>query len=120
MARARRETTPQEWAKRHKAALFLHGDGRAPSFGYFPNARQRPPRTHLPAQAPPYEYAVELRDRDHAVLAFEYRTEEDTAGTGYMVQTWTPPVPALSFDTSLKSMLTTLRRQTATFQAPGT
>ncbi|MEC3979164.1 hypothetical protein [Amycolatopsis sp. H20-H5] len=120
MARARREATPQEWAKRHNAALFLAGDGRAPSFGYFPNARQRTTMTHLTAQAAPYEYAVELRLRDHAVLAFEYRTGEQTAGTGHMVQTWTPPVPALSFDTSLKSMLATIKRPTTTFQAPGT
>ncbi|GAA4540189.1 hypothetical protein [Amycolatopsis samaneae] len=119
MAR-RRAGTPAEWAAKHGAVLYVAGDGRAPAFGHFPNARQRTTFAHLTPQAAPYEYAVELRLGEHAVLAFEYRTAEEAAGIGYMVQVWTPPVPALSFDTTLKSMLTSIKGRPAAFRAAGT
>ncbi|QWF79676.1 hypothetical protein [Amycolatopsis sp. CA-230715] len=122
--RGGRELTPGQWARRNGAALHLPGDGRAPAFGYFPNAKQRTTFAHLTAQAPPYDYALELRADGHAVLAFEYRPagEDGTPGTGrsHMVQVWTPPVPALTFDTGLKSMLGSIRTDAAAYEAPGT
>lgn len=127
MARERRggrQVTPSDWARHNSAVLHLPGDGTWPTFGYFPNARSRTSFASLEPQAPAYEYALELRLREHAVLAFEYGADaESTAGgasTGYMVQVWTPPVPALTFDTSLKSMVTSLRGRPDAFRAPGT
>jgi hypothetical protein len=127
MARERRggrQVTPSDWAKRNNATLHLPGDGTRPSFGYFPNARSRTSFARLEPQAPLYEYAVEVRLGEHAVLAYEYRPDAESAAgsasTGYMVQIWTPPVPALTFDTSLKSMVSSLKGRPNAFQAPGT